>query len=147
MSCANSIDANQNRGPTRWVAFALRERFAAGKTLAEGQFICPEHVKSPEGGGGLWPPGPKKKGTLFSVSFFLSCPNTLDAVAKSVNGPSGPRRECGVNSECRVELRRGGFADPEYLNLRRVEAALSRRNPKRKTRFSACLSFCLVRKV
>ena len=31
-------------------ASAARKRFAAGKTLAEGQFICPEHVQSPKGG-------------------------------------------------------------------------------------------------
>ena len=60
---------------------------------------------------------------------------------KSSNGPSGPRRECGVNSERSEELRRGGFADPEHLNLRRVEAALSRRNPKRNTSQQAGVSF------
>ena len=39
------------------------------------------------------------------------------------------------------ELRRGGFADPEHLNHRRVEPPAGRRNPKRKARLSSCLSF------
>ena len=59
------------------------------------------------------------------------------------NGPSGPRRECGVNSERSGELRRGNSLAPSMCSLRRVEAALGRRNPKRKTRFTACLSFIL----
>ncbi len=75
----------------------------------------------------------KKKDTLFSVSFFLSCPNNLDAAAQSSNGPSGPRRECGANSECSEELRRGGFADPEHFKIFR--------NPKRNTSQQAGVSF------
>ncbi len=71
-SCVNRMGASQSWGPTRWGgAFAPYKRFAPGKTLAQGQFTCPEHVQSPEGGGGLGPPEPKKKDTLYSVSFFL----------------------------------------------------------------------------
>lgn len=65
--------------------------------------------------------------------------NTLDAAARASNGPSGPRCECGVNSERRGELRRGGFVDPEHFKILR--------NEKRNTSQQAGVSFCLVRKV
>ena len=79
-SCADSSDAvvserhrcRSNPGP--YIVerrFCAVRGFAPGKTSAQGAFISPEHVKSPEGGGGLGPPEPKKKDTLFSVSFFL----------------------------------------------------------------------------
>ena len=79
--------------------------------------------------------------TPSGVVIFMPCPQNIDAAARSSNSPSGPRRECGVNSERSEELRGGGFADPAHLNLRRVEAAYGRLNPKRKTRCKACLSF------
>ena len=65
---------------------------------------------------------------------FTTCQLTLSDQIST--GPSGPRRKCGVNSKRGGELRRGGFADPEHLNLRRVEAAFGCQNPKRKTCFS-----------
>ena len=58
---------------------AGRRRFCAvqafsplAKTLAQGEFSSPEHLKSPEGGAGLWPAEPKQKDTLKSVSFCLA---------------------------------------------------------------------------
>ena len=118
---------------------AVRAFWPQAKTSAEAEFISAEHFKNLQVS--------KKKHQPTGWCFFLSCPESIDAAARSSDGPSGPRRECGVNSERSGELRRGGFADPEHLNLRRVEVAYGRRNPKRKTRFATCLSFCLVRKV
>lgn len=39
------------------------------------------------------------------------------------NGPSGPRRECAVNSQAQwaENFRKGEFTSPEDFNLRRVE--------------------------
>ena len=50
-------------------AFAPYKRFAAGKTLAEGQFICPEHVQSPKGGVSLWTAELKNERTSERMSF------------------------------------------------------------------------------
>ena len=47
------------------------------------------------------------------------------------HGPSGPRRECGVNSERSEELRRGGFAVPEHFNPK-GGGALWAAEPKKK---------------
>jgi hypothetical protein len=48
LSCPNTIDAWPEPGPAqRGGAFAPYERFAVGKTSAQGEFISPEHVKSP----------------------------------------------------------------------------------------------------
>ena len=67
MPCPQGIDACQNRGPAqRGGAFAPYKRFAAGKTLAQGQFICPEQFKIPrypkrntsrQAGVSFWIPG------------------------------------------------------------------------------------------
>ena len=52
-----------NRGPARrGGAFAPYKRFAAGKTLAQGQFTCPEHFKFPR--------YPKKKHLQSRYFFF-----------------------------------------------------------------------------
>ena len=48
LSCPLTIDAGQDRGPAqRGGAFAPYKRFAAGKTLAQGEFIAPEHLNLP----------------------------------------------------------------------------------------------------
>src|SRR5699024_8931295 len=39
------------------------------KTLAQGEFTSPEHFKE-KGGGGRWPPKPKKKDSLTAVLLF-----------------------------------------------------------------------------
>jgi hypothetical protein len=41
----NTLDAERPFGAARRVA--RHKRFAAGKTLAEGQFTCPEHLNFP----------------------------------------------------------------------------------------------------
>ena len=41
------------------------------------------------------------------------------------------------------ELRRGGFADPEHLNLRRVEAALAAGTQKERHAFQRVFLFVL----
>ena len=52
-------------------ANAPYERFAAGKTSAQAEFISAEHFK-PRGGGCLQRPKPKKKDIcLRQMSFFL----------------------------------------------------------------------------
>ena len=68
-----------------WKIFRRRRRFCAvqvfspkAKTLAQGEFTSPEHLKSPEGGAGFWPAEPKQKDTLFSVSFCLKLDFDLD---------------------------------------------------------------------
>ena len=51
-------------------AFAPYKRFSEGKTLAQGQFTCPEHVKSRR----VEPPVRRrnqKRRTRFCVSFFF----------------------------------------------------------------------------
>ena len=67
LSCPQSIDAGQDRGPAqRGGAFAPYKRFAAGKTLAQGQFTCPEHFKFPR--------YPKKEAPAKQVLLFLEVP-------------------------------------------------------------------------
>ena len=54
-----------------WAAPRVRREFRAQRRIAQGRLCRPRAFESPKGGGGLKPPEPKKKGTLFSVSFFL----------------------------------------------------------------------------
>ena len=54
---------------------------------AQGGFISPEHLKSPEGGAGFWPAEPKQKDTLFSVSFCLNLDSNLDILNGEVPVP------------------------------------------------------------
>ena len=58
------------RGPTQWGgAFAPYKRFGLRpKTLAQGEFTSPEHLKG-KGGGGKKPPEPKKKDSLSEFLF------------------------------------------------------------------------------
>ena len=58
-----------------------------------------------------------------------------------IYGPSGPRRQCGVNSERSEELHRGGFAAPSISITEGWSRPLGGGTQKRKTRLPSCLSF------
>lgn len=77
LSCPNTLDAGQDRGPTQWGgAFAPYERFAAGKTSAEAEFTSAEHFKIPR--------YPKKEAPARQVLLFLEHQNSIDAVASTI---------------------------------------------------------------
>ena len=67
----NTIDAIEHGAPHSGAAL-LRRTSVLGRwpeTLAEGQFICPEHFDQ-KGGGGFQPPKPKKEDILSDVLLF-----------------------------------------------------------------------------
>ena len=55
---------------------------AAGQNLGAGGIQFRRAFESPEGGGGLWPPEPKKKHQPVGWCFFLSCVDKKDAHSK-----------------------------------------------------------------
>ena len=58
------------------------------------------------------------------------------------NGPSGPRRFCGVRGFAAGKTSAEGWlCHPEHLNHRRAETAFGGRSPKRKDILSDVLSF------
>ena len=58
------------------------------------------------------------------------------------NGPSGPRRFCGVRGFAGGKTSAEGWlCHPEHLNHRRAERALGPRSPKRKTRYKRVFLF------
>ena len=62
--------------------------FAGGENLGAGRIHSARAMKSPEGGGGLRPPEPKKEGHDIVVSLFLTEQGRADAFR--------PRKECGM---------------------------------------------------
>ena len=71
MGLTELLQENYPTGLLAGGAFAPYERFAAGKTSAQAEFISAEHFK-PRGGGRLRRPKPKKKDIcLRQMSFFL----------------------------------------------------------------------------
>ena len=74
LSCPQSIDATGSVNWPFWAAPRVRRKFGAQRRIAQGRLCRPRAFKSPKGGGSLWLPKPKKKDTLFSVSFFLEVP-------------------------------------------------------------------------
>ena len=96
------------------VAFSLK-----AKTLAEGRLRRPEHSNAE----GCRPPSggrnPKQKATAFAVAFCFGKALQSRYFKFSIchleilpNGPSGPRRFCGVRAFCRRQNLGGGMALP-----------------------------------
>ena len=130
-------------------AFAAYERFAGGKTSAEGWLCHPEHLNHRRAERALGPRSPKRKtrykrvflfGKALQSRYFKFSIRHLDILP---NGPSGPRRflrRTSVLPEAKPR-RRDGFAIPSILNHRRAERALGPRSPKRKTRYKRVFLF------
>ena len=101
-----------------------------------------------KGEAGLWPAESTKKDTTYVVSFFGKALQSryfkfsIRHLEILPNGPSGPRRFCGVQAFCRRQnLAEGWLCHPEHLNHRRAETAFGGRSPKRKDILSDVLSF------
>ena len=121
-------------------AFAPYERFAAGKTSAQAEFISAEHFKS-KGGSRLWRLEPKKKDMIKDHVFLFVIPRQfgyfkishkqaeLHPTGLLAGGASAPYKRFRLK---RKPWRRANSFHPSILN-QRVEAALGGRNPKRKT--------------
>ena len=99
-------------------AFAAYERFAGGKTSAEGWLCHPEHLNHRRAERALGPRSPKRKtrykrvflfGKALQSRYFKFSIRHLDILP---NGPSGPRRFCGVRAFCRRQNLGGGMALP-----------------------------------
>ena len=114
----NTIDTGRIWGPTQWGgAFAPYERFCRRrKPRRRGNSFAPIILISR---------GIHKNSHTFWCGYFYGLRVKSECHHSSLqplslerfqNGPFGPRRFCGVNSERSGELRRGGFADPEHFN-------------------------------
>ena len=99
-------------------AFAAYERFAGGKTSAEGWLCHPEHLNHRRAERALGPRSPKRKtrykrvflfGKALQSRYFKFSIRHLDILP---NGPSGPRCFCGVRAFCRRQNLGGGMALP-----------------------------------
>ena len=99
-------------------AFAAYERFAGGKTSAEGWLSHPEHLNHRRAERALGPRSPKRK-TRYKRAFLFGKALQSRYFKFSIchleilpNGPSGPRRFCGVRAFCRRQNLGGGMAQP-----------------------------------
>ena len=69
------MDAGISRERKRAAAYAEYKRFRRkAKTLAQGQFICPEHFNRPWGGAPQSGAGPKKDAPRSGASFLEATP-------------------------------------------------------------------------
>ena len=129
-------------------ANAPYERFAGGKTSAEGRLCRPEHF-DPEGRSGPSAREAQKERRAISVSFFLAkhynpdISNFRFAILRSC-----PTALLGRAAFAAYERFAGGktsaegwLCHPEHLNHRRAETAFGGRSPKRKDILSDVLSF------
>ena len=123
-------------------AFAPYERFAAGKTSAQAEFISAEHFK-PKGGSRLWRLKPQKEGAAkIDISSFG--PVTINATKPAFRPVALLRRTSVFASGENLGAGRIHFA--RAFKYRRVKQAFGLRNPKRKTRLTSCLSFWCARR-
>ena len=106
---------NGPSGPRR---FCGVRGFAGGKTSAEGWLCHPEHLNHRRAERALGPRSPKRKTRYMRVFLFGKALQSryfkfsichLDILP---NGPSGPRRFCGVRAFCRRQNLGGGMALP-----------------------------------
>ena len=133
MKYRNSIEADASRFPpeapaqrslnrpiSRRRPCAIQAFSPQVKTLAQGRLCRPRAFQSPKGGGRLWRPKPNKERHLLSADVFLFGKALQSRYFKfSIrhldilpNGPSGPRRFCGVRAFCRRQNLGGGMALP-----------------------------------
>ena len=94
--------------PAFWPAARVRRTsvFTAGENLGAGAALPTPSIEIPKGGDRLRRSEPKTKGHPFGCPFVLSSHYNLDisnfqsAFCILPNGPSGPRRFCGVRAFC-----------------------------------------------
>ena len=112
------MGGNHQTGHLAGGANAPYERFAAVKTSAEGWLCHPEHLNHRRAERALGPRSPKRKtrykrvflfGKALQSRYFKFSIRHLEILP---NGPSGPRRFCGVRAFCRSPNLGGGMALP-----------------------------------
>ena len=124
--------------------------FTAGENLGAGAALPTPSISITEG----WRPPlaaeTQKERHLLSADVFLFGKALQSRYFKfSIrhldilpNGPSGPRRFCGVRGFAAGKTSAEGWlCHPEHLNHRRAERALGPRSPKRKTRYKRVFLF------